>query len=70
MAETGIILRRKDKADFSEANVVAGELVFALDTGEHGWKDKDGHLVWKDLNTSSKITLYSPGIPTPPPENH
>ena len=50
MAETGIILRRKDKADFSESNIVSGELVYATDTGEHGWKDETGSLVWSKLN--------------------
>ena len=57
MAATGIILRKELKAALVADAPVQGEMVFATDTGEHGWINKDGILVWKDLSVESGTTL-------------
>jgi hypothetical protein len=59
MAQTGIIQRRDTKTNLELLPPVEGELVFALDTGEHGWLDENGVLVWKKLNEEVEI----PDIP-------
>lgn len=66
MADTGILQRRGTKQSLVNNPPLVGELVFATDTGEHGWLDELGSLVWQKLNessgaSSSKIVLYVPG---------
>lgn len=57
MASTGIIQRRDTKANLITDPPVTGELVFALDTGEHGWLDENSVLVWKKLNEASETAI-------------
>ena len=53
MAVTGIIQRRSNKVNLISDPPVTGEIVFALDTGEHGWLDETSTLVWKKLDGES-----------------
>lgn len=53
MAETGVLLRRNTKANLVDLPPVQGEMVFATDTGEHGWLNQSNTLVWKVLNEAS-----------------
>jgi len=46
----GVIFRNASKYRLKMSPPLPGEMVFALDTGEHGWLGKDGKLVWKDLS--------------------
>ena len=51
MALTGIILRKGPKRIFAVEDgfpPISGELVYATNTGEHGWL-KDDIVVWKNL---------------------
>jgi len=57
MASTGIVLRRNTKNVLTTIPPVAGEIVFATDTGEHGWLDNLGVLNWKTLN--EKVSKYT-----------
>jgi len=50
---TGIILRRKNKTFFTDSPPEFGEIVFAIDTNEHGWKHTNGSIIWKVFNTST-----------------
>jgi len=50
---SGIIFRREPKINLVNEPPVIGEMVFALDTGEHGWLNADGVLVWKKLDSGS-----------------
>lgn len=47
---SGIIFRREPKINLVNEPPVIGEMVFALDTGEHGWLDENRGLVWKKLD--------------------
>jgi len=53
MADTGIVLRRDLKQNLENNPPRNGELIYATDSGEHGWSNvKDnGKLVWKDLTS-------------------
>ena len=53
MADTGIILRRGSKASLIVDPPRTGEMVFAVDTGEHGWLNPSEILVWKNLETDN-----------------
>jgi len=65
MATTGILLRRDNKASLITDPPVLGEgeLVYATDTGEHGWYDEpNGELKWATLGgggTGDGFTNYS-----------
>jgi len=65
MAATGIVQRFGLRADLDLlANLpIEGELVFATDTGEHGWLDENGDVQWKKLNEAAtgKIVVFTPG---------
>jgi len=49
MAVTGIFLRRDTKANLTLNPPLVGELVFATDTGEHGWINASAVLTWRDI---------------------
>jgi len=49
MTRTGLIARRATKDVLIATPPIQGEMVYALDTGEHGWLNKVNQLVWKDL---------------------
>lgn len=49
MTETGIFFRRACKSVLEAQPPKPGEMVFATDTGEHGWLDENNILVWKLL---------------------
>jgi len=46
---TGIFFRRACKSVLTANPPRPGEMVFATDTGEHGWLDETNTLVWKSL---------------------
>jgi len=46
----GVYLRRYCKQLLAAHPPERGEMVFALDTGEHGWLDQNGKLVWRLLS--------------------
>jgi len=48
MAQTGILLRRGPKVDFLLHAPLEGEIVYATDTAEHGYKDSKG-VNWVNL---------------------
>ena len=45
----GIILRRNTKDILITKPPVVGEIVYSVDTFEHGWLDNTGNLIWKYL---------------------
>jgi len=49
MTTSGIFFRRSIKSELILNPPIEGEMVFALDTGEHGWLDENGTLQWKRL---------------------
>lgn len=49
MALTGVLFRRDTKTALITNPPVPGEMVFATDTGEHGWLDDGFNLIWKRL---------------------
>jgi len=51
----GIILRNSCKQNLTDNPPVPGEMVFALDTGEHGWLDEKGILTWVKLNSNNQL---------------
>lgn len=67
MAATGILLRRDTKANLIADPPLTGEMVFATDTGEHGWYDETSTLIWAKINEGAgggstaieTITYYS-----------
>ena len=68
MASTGVILRFGTKAEIESGNgvnwagtvlVIPNELVFATDTGEHGWLLNDV-MVWKKLNSGKLSGANAP----------
>jgi hypothetical protein len=59
MAATGIIQRRGTKASLISSPPVVGELVFATDTGEHGWLNETSTLVWKKLDAASTAQTHT-----------
>lgn len=64
MALTGVILRRALKAELIADPPIPGEMVFATDTGEHGWIDEASQLWWKRLEVdvdSLPDTVIAPG---------
>jgi len=65
MADTGIVFRKGTKVELEASRPVAGEIVFATTTGEHGWLNENGALVWKKLNadTSAFVTAPSGVLP-------
>ena len=46
----GVIFRMDCKSTFINHPPLKGEMVFALDTGEHGWLNELNVLTWKDLS--------------------
>lgn len=62
MAETGILQRRNAKQVLIDNPPLVGEIVFATDTGEHGWLDETGTLVWVYLNGANEIVDYTKTI--------
>ena len=49
----GIILRNSCKSNLMKTPPIMGEIVYATDTGEHGWLDHTGKLLWVVLGTNS-----------------
>lgn len=58
MAETAILQRRNIKSQLEANPPIEGEIVFTTDTGEFGYSDGTGTIVWKDVGLlQSAITL-------------
>ena len=57
MATTGIIARRGLKDNLRNTTTNPGEILYATDTGEHGWRDANGDLVWKRLSELEPIKV-------------
>lgn len=52
----GIIFRNGCKDYLIGNPPLPGEMVFADDTGEHGWLDENGDLVWIDLTVDNEVS--------------
>jgi len=56
MSKTGIIFRRDTKAKLLMDPPALGELVFATDTGEHGWLSATRNVLWRKLSVDNAIS--------------
>jgi len=56
--KTGAFLRRASKLVLTANPPKIGEMVFATDTGEHGWADENNVLQWKSL-AEDKTTVVT-----------
>ena len=52
----GIIFRRDLKAKLILTPPEVGEMVFATDTGEHGWMSNLGNIVWRKLTVDKEVS--------------
>jgi len=62
MASPGIILRRDLKEKLILSPPVMGEIVYATDTGEHGWLSNNCNLLWRDLNIDLDISVLPESV--------
>ncbi len=54
MAGTGVLFRRNTKGILETLPPLEGEIVFATDTGEHGWLNSRSEIVWSNLGDAFK----------------
>lgn len=64
----GTILRNSCKQKLTLNPPIPGEVVYALDTGEHGWLDENGVLLWVKIGSfvknAEKIVFKGTTVPT------